>query len=137
MGKRKLVSWRVGDHHHNEILNKWLDGQLNIQESLSNVILHIYDHFGDRNITDYDVQKALYQGFSLNNPTPIPNQPVNSNPVIQEAPAVEPPVKNDSVNINETLVKKEEPIKYEESDNKEQSNNDPNDIYGQVDMNNL
>lgn len=135
--QRKVVSWRVADHSESEILNQWLDKQNNIQESISNIILHIIDQYGCRNITDYEIQKALYQRVAFNHSPSIHNQPVITQPVVQEAPIPEPPIENNPVRVNDDPVK-EETIIYEETENKVQSDdNDPNDIYGQVDMNNL
>lgn len=61
MPTRKNVSWRVIDAPHSEAINKWLDEQKNIQDSLTNIVLHMIERFGIRNITDYDIQKMLYQ----------------------------------------------------------------------------
>ncbi|MEB6550204.1 hypothetical protein MXL46_14000 [Heyndrickxia sporothermodurans] len=61
--ERKIVSWRVSQHPSSDKLNRWCDSQSNINESISNIVLHMIEHFGYKNITDYDIQKALYLGF--------------------------------------------------------------------------
>lgn len=65
MSTRKNVSWRVIDSPQRETINKWLDAQKNIQDSLTNIVLHMIERFGIRNITDYDIQKMLYQESSM------------------------------------------------------------------------
>lgn len=65
MSKRKNVSWRVADDPKSEAINQWLDAQKNIQDSLTNIVLHTIERFGIRNITDYDIQKMLYRDPSM------------------------------------------------------------------------
>lgn len=65
MTKRKNVSWRLSDQVESEQINEWLGQQKNIQKSITNVVMHMIDRFGVRNITDYDIQKILYQESSL------------------------------------------------------------------------
>lgn len=60
MAKRKNVTWRVGEHPEHAKINRWLDKQKNIQDSMANVVLHMIDQYGYVNITDYQVQKQLY-----------------------------------------------------------------------------
>lgn len=59
--QRKNVTWRISEHPENERLNNWLDQQKNIQDSITNIVLHMIDRFGNRNITNYDIQKILFQ----------------------------------------------------------------------------
>lgn len=60
MKERKNVTWRVAEHSESQKINKWLDKQKNIQESIANIVLHMIDKYGYVNITDYQVQKQLY-----------------------------------------------------------------------------
>lgn len=60
MKERKNVTWRVAEHSESEKINKWLDQQRNIQESIANIVLHMIDQYGYVNITDYQVQKQLH-----------------------------------------------------------------------------
>lgn len=60
MKERKNVTWRVAEHSEHKKINKWLDKQRNIQESIANIVLHMIDQYGYVNITDYEVQKQLY-----------------------------------------------------------------------------
>lgn len=76
--KRKNVSWRVSDQPESDLINDWLDQQKNIQDSLTNIILHTISRFGTRNITDYDIQKILYQESAVG------NRAESINPSIQE-----------------------------------------------------
>lgn len=41
-------------------INDWLDAQSNMQESITNLVIHAIERFGNVEITDYNVQKALY-----------------------------------------------------------------------------
>ncbi|GAB6004479.1 hypothetical protein JCM12214_03790 [Geobacillus vulcani] len=82
MAKRKIVTWRVADTPQSDLINEWLDKQQNIQVSLTNIVLHMINRFGIKDIMDYDIQRILYQEFSsgtskenrtaksLNNPDP-------------------------------------------------------------------
>ncbi|MEH7510638.1 hypothetical protein V7159_23645, partial [Priestia megaterium] len=65
---RKAVNLRLANHKQSNILNEWLNNQDNIQDSITNVILHIIDQYGMRNITDFDVQKAMHQRGPLTQP---------------------------------------------------------------------
>lgn len=63
---RKNVSWRVSENDHPRAveINKWLNAQNNIQISLNNIVLHLIEKFGYKDVTDYEVQKALFLAFS-------------------------------------------------------------------------
>ncbi|NOU82636.1 hypothetical protein GC101_27615 [Paenibacillus sp. LMG 31459] len=58
--KRDLVSWRINKLSDFESLNKWVNAQGNIQISLTTLVRHIIDQFGYRDITDIDIQKAMF-----------------------------------------------------------------------------
>lgn len=61
---RKAVSWRVSDLPQKELINEWLNKQSNIQTSITNIVLHMINRFGMKDIMDYDIQKILYQEIS-------------------------------------------------------------------------
>lgn len=122
MAKRKIVTWRVADTPQSDLINEWLDKQKNIQVSLTNLVLHIIDRFGMRDITDYDIQKVLYQEFSsgtskessLKNKTAL-----NQNEGTEET---------DTRSLNDPDSKK---------DRDKENQDDDNDLYKNVDINNL
>lgn len=62
--ERKNVTWRVSQHPEHKKINKWLDSQRSIQDSISNIVLHMIDRYGYVNITDYEIQKQLYGKFT-------------------------------------------------------------------------
>lgn len=60
--ERMQVPWRLDkltDEKRKKI-NDWLDVQSNMQESITNLVIHAIERFGNVEITDYNVQKALY-----------------------------------------------------------------------------
>ncbi|WP_348622633.1 hypothetical protein [Paenibacillus polymyxa] len=67
--KRKVVTWRVEKIPERESLNKWIDAQSNIQNSLTMLARYMIDQFGYNDILDYDTQKALFQVMNQNKPT--------------------------------------------------------------------
>ena len=60
--ERNFVSWRLDKLSDTERakINDWLDGQGNIQKSITNVVLHMIERFGHDDILDYEIQKTLY-----------------------------------------------------------------------------
>lgn len=70
---RKGVTWRIGELTEAEAINKWINEQQSIQNSLTSVVLHFIDRFGYRNITDHDIQKLLYQELMDGTVAAIPN----------------------------------------------------------------
>ncbi|MYL43980.1 hypothetical protein [Virgibacillus salexigens] len=114
MPNRKNVQWRVGEHSESDKINKWLDQQKNIQDSLTNIVLHMIERFGMQNITDYDIQKILYQESLSDNP--IKKQTFRESS------------QSDKNVLNET----------ETTDNKRDLNvNNDDDMYNEIDMDNL
>lgn len=115
MPNRKNVTWRVGEHPEHEKLNEWLDKQRNIQDSLTNIVLHMIDRFGMVNITDYEIQKQLYKEVEG---------------TVQ--PSSEQEIKE---------VKQDVHVKEKQQDNneapKEEKDDDIDDLYKEVDINNL
>ena len=57
---RNNVTWRIGEHSQAKQLNDWCNAQKNIQDSLTNIVMHMMDRFGTIDIKDYDIQKILY-----------------------------------------------------------------------------
>lgn len=138
---RKSVIFRLANHKQRDILNEWLNNQDNIQDSITNVILHIIDQYGMCNITDFEVQKAMHQRGLVNQPVPTvtqSTQPVISKPVVHEAPVIEP--SNDITSENEQIST---PVKEEKSDitsnekNEIKNQADPDDPFAAIDVNNL
>lgn len=61
--ERSLVSWRLGNlpKKERDLINKWLDSQQNINNSITNAILHVIDRAGVGDITSFETQKLLFQ----------------------------------------------------------------------------
>lgn len=122
MAKRKIVTWRVADTPQSDLINEWLDKQKNIQVSLTNIVLHIIDRFGMRDITDYDIQKVLYQEFSsgTSKESSLKNKTAsNQNEGTEDT---------DTRSLNDPDSKK---------DRDKENQDDDNDLYKNVDINNL
>lgn len=58
---RELVSWRIGKLSDSEQLNKWVNAQSNVQNSITSLVRHMIEQFGYRDVTAHDIQKALFQ----------------------------------------------------------------------------
>lgn len=58
---RELVSWRIGKLPDSEQLNKWVNAQSNVQNSITSLVRHMIEQFGYRDVTAHDIQKALFQ----------------------------------------------------------------------------
>jgi hypothetical protein len=122
LAKRKIVTWRVADTPQSDLINEWLDKQKNIQVSLTNLVLHMIDRFGMRDITDYDIQKVLYQEFSsgTSKESSLKNKTAsNQNEGTEET---------DTRSLNDPDSKK---------DRDKENQDDDNDLYKNVDINNL
>ena len=122
MSIRKNVSLRVSEHPQSYLINQWLDEQKNIQESLTNIIMHMIERFGTRNITDYDIQKLLYQDSTASTSVGSAIPPVQGKEQ-QEIVINEPP---GLVMKKNTIVKEKVKSEPEEED-----------MYGDLDVNNL
>lgn len=85
---RKLISWRIEklEQTQQDTINDWLDNQQNIQQSLTNVVLHMINRFGTTDIMNYENQKALYT-----NPENEPIAPKTTDivEIIEEKPVTE------------------------------------------------
>lgn len=123
MAKRKIVTWRVADTPQSDLINEWLDKQQNIQVSLTNIVLHMINRFGIKDIMDYDIQRILYQEFSSG--TSKENRTVsNQNEEADNKEAEKVAAKS----LNNPDPKK---------DRDKENQDDDNDLYKNVDINNL
>lgn len=118
--ERKNVTWRVAEHPEHKKLNQWLDSQRNIQDSISNIVLHMIDRYGYVNITDYQIQKLLYGKI-----TDVGYVPEIDNELVESEVEVEAEGK---VEVNTVP---------EEKTQKEDEENSVDDVYSQIDKNNL
>jgi len=109
--KRKNVTWRIADNPQNDLINDWLDQQKNIQDSITNIVLHMIDRFGIQNITDYDIQKILYQELLTE------------------------PKGQQQANEKKAEVQEKDKLKSEAK--KDDSEQDTDDMYSELDIDNL
>ncbi|WP_148206550.1 hypothetical protein [Geobacillus thermodenitrificans] len=126
MAKRKIVTWRVVDTPQSDLINEWLDKQQNIQVSLTNIVLHMINRFGIKDIMDYDIQRILYQEFSSG--TSKENRTVSNQNEEAEKADNEEAEKVAAKSLNNPAPKK---------DRDKQNQDDDNDLYKNVDINNL
>jgi hypothetical protein len=130
LSNRKNVTLRVSEHPQSHIINQWLDEQKNIQESLTNIVMHMIERFGIRNITDYDIQKLLYQDPTASSyvdgcVSPIPS--VQEKTETKDKVLVNEPTTEEK-NDNEPKIEKEDKeIKEEQED----------DLYSDLDVTTL
>lgn len=74
--ERLQLLWRLDkltEDNRNKI-NEWLDVQSNMQESLTNLVMHAIGRFGNTDIRDYEIQKAFYS--DIINPSAPKLEPV-------------------------------------------------------------
>lgn len=126
MAKRKIVTWRVADTPQSDLINEWLDKQQNIQVSLTNIVLHMINRFGIKDIMDYDIQRILYQEFSSG--TSKENRTVSNQNEEAEKADNEETEKVAAKSLNNPDPKK---------DRDKENQDDDNDLYKNVDINNL
>ena len=66
---RKMISYKIENLNPKEraIVDEWANGQFNIQQSLTNIIMHVVGFIGNVDVMDFDVQKKLHLtlGYSL------------------------------------------------------------------------
>lgn len=123
MAKRKIVTWRVADTPQSDLINEWLDKQQNIQVSLTNIVLHMINRFGIKDIMDYDIQRILYREFSSG--TSKENRTVsNQNEEADNEEAEKVAAKS---------LNNPDPKKAQDKEGQD----DDNDLYKNVDINNL
>ncbi|MGP3788236.1 hypothetical protein [Paenibacillus sp. 1A_MP2] len=131
---RQLVSWRLEKLPDSEQLNKWVNGQSNVQNSLTSIVRHLIEQFGYQDVTSYDVQKVLFQKpiadelkllISELKGIPFTSSVISSpSEVISEStPKHELPKEDNKANLKKDVAKDEKP--------------DNDDIYKQIDPNNL
>ncbi|MEC0400840.1 hypothetical protein ACO0DA_10455 [Bacillus subtilis] len=58
---RTNVSWRISKMNEQDKLNKWCNAQSNIEQSLTNLVLHMIDMIGYKDIRDFETQQELYK----------------------------------------------------------------------------
>lgn len=58
---RAVVSWRISKMKDQDKLNKWCNAQSNIEQSLTNLVLHMIDMIGYKDIRDFETQQELYE----------------------------------------------------------------------------
>lgn len=126
MAKRKIVTWRVADTPQSDLINEWLDKQQNIQVSLTNIVLHMINRFGIKDIMDYDIQRILYQEFSSG--TSKENRTVSNQNEEAEKADNEETEKVAAKSLNNPDSKKAQD---------KEGQDDDNDLYKNVDINNL
>ncbi|WP_309138316.1 hypothetical protein [Parageobacillus sp. VR-IP] len=126
MAKRKIVTWRVADTPQSDLINEWLDKQQNIQVSLTNIVLHMINRFGIKDIMDYGIQKILYQEFSSG--TSKENRTVSNQNEEAEKADNEETEKVAAKSLNNPDSKKAQD---------KEGQDDDNDLYKNVDINNL
>nr|WP_194950030.1 hypothetical protein [Anoxybacillus flavithermus] len=108
------------------MINEWLDKQQNIQVSLTNIVLHMINRFGIKDIMDYDIQRILYQEFSSG--TSKENRTVsNQNEEAEKADNEE------AEKVAAKSLSNPDPKKDRDKENQD----DDNDLYKNVDINNL
>ena len=128
MAKRKIVTWRVADTPQSDLINEWLDKQQNIQVSLTNIVLHMINRFGIKDIMDYDIQRILYQEFSSG--TSKENRTVSNQ---NEEADNEEADNEEAEKVAAKSLNNPDPKKDRDKENQD----DDNDLYKNVDINNL
>lgn len=140
MSDRQNVTWRVSKDPQKDKLNKWCDAQHNIQDSISNLVLHMIEKFGYRDIKDYDIQKDLYKICSSDkaNTTEslMTNEFILNDEITDNI--------SDSVNKEQTINTDDKPQIdkneiFKEGTKKIVSNdqNNENDLYDEIDLSTL
>lgn len=96
MTKRKNVTWRIEDHSESEKLNKWLDQQKHIQQSIATLVLHAVDKYGYVNMTDYQMQKKLISETAyINQPPEVPETEKEANEAVEQSGKTSRPEKKE------------------------------------------
>ncbi|WP_430510702.1 hypothetical protein [Gottfriedia solisilvae] len=137
--ERKVVTWRIQDHPKYKLLNNWCNSQDNIQDSITNIVLHLIERFGNKDITDFDIQRILHsESLGIETVTNQPIQPVKTTKkqvkpeekdiVNTEVEEVEMPTHN---SIKDTVEKPEEFTEI--NDKKAEEIEEEDDFYSQID----
>lgn len=111
VAKRDLVSWRINKLNDFDSLNKWVNAQGNIQISLTTLVRHMIDRFGYRDITDIEIQKAMFLEPYSNDLQYVIDE-IKKN-LSQNSAAVE---SNSNIISNKEVEEKVEPVKTPETD---------------------
>ncbi|MDT9027803.1 hypothetical protein [Rossellomorea yichunensis] len=113
---RKMVSWRLSNlsETDQQKINEWADNQHSIQDSLTSLVKHYIERFGSQNVLEYEVQKQLYADSEL-----------------VRAKTTTPPAESNDLN------KSKQKPKHPSNSISVNKNKDDEDMYGQVDINNL
>lgn len=75
--ERMQVSWRLDylSEDERKKINTWLDQQSNNQKSITNVVLHAIDRFGNADIMGHEIQRKLFnETDTLEDKPTIPNE---------------------------------------------------------------
>lgn len=142
---RKQVSWRLDKLPENEssTINTWLSEQSNIQKSITNVILHTIERFGNKDIMNHDIQKVLYSDNPIaQEEVIVPRAEVTQPKEISQAkpPKIEKEAQIENKSINAKENKDKLDLKIEkETNTKTQTTekNEDNDWFASVDENSL
>lgn len=59
---RRMISYKIENLSPKEraLVDEWANGQFNIQQSLTNIIMHVVGFIGNADVMDFDVQKQLH-----------------------------------------------------------------------------
>lgn len=62
---RKMISFKIENlpEKQRQIVDDWANGQVNIQQSLANIIMHIVEFTGNDDVMDFDIQRKLHKIF--------------------------------------------------------------------------
>lgn len=91
---RAVVSWRISKMKDQDKLNKWCNAQSNIEQSLTNLVLHMIDMIGYKDIRDFETQQELYElkmGIAGSKPSGKLDESKESDQIIDNASVVDEP----------------------------------------------
>lgn len=91
---RAVVSWRISKMKDQDKLNKWCNAQSNIEQSLTNLVLHMIDMIGYKDIRDFETQQELYElkmGISGSKTSGKLDESKESDQIIDNASVVDEP----------------------------------------------
>ena len=130
----KQVSWRIDilSPQEQKKINDWLAEQKNTQASLTNIVMHMINRFGNTDIMTFDVQMALYA--EILGSRPHSNVAGYSGPVAQvethAAPAEpaelpEPAEDDEPVEVEDEPAEVDEPVEEDEPAETEEKPKEP------------
>lgn len=91
---RAVVSWRISKMKDQDKLNKWCNAQSNIEQSLTNLVLHMIDMIGYKDIRDFETQQELYElkmGITGSKPSDKLDESKESDQIIDNSSVVDEP----------------------------------------------